>query len=76
MPAIEYDGLAPAEVRALRSALARDRALAAELELIVPALDRAARLPFMRALARGCSAGARPAAAVLAALVVASRRTR
>lgn len=76
MPSIDQDGLAPAESRALSSALAQDPALARELELILPALDPAARRAFKRELARRCGGADRPAAAVLEALVAASRATR
>jgi hypothetical protein len=72
MPSIDHDGLAPAEVRALQSILARDPALARELEMILPALAPAARRAFGRELGR-CGDAERPAAAVLEALVVASR---
>lgn len=73
MPSVDHDGLTPAETRALRSALARDPALAAELELILPALDPAARPVLLGELARRCAGVERPAAAVLGALVVAAR---
>ncbi|MEZ5074424.1 MAG: hypothetical protein R2691_06260 [Solirubrobacterales bacterium] len=73
MPSIDHDGLTPAETRALRSALARDPALAGELELILPALAPAARRELVRELARRCAGAERPAAAVLEALVAAAR---
>jgi hypothetical protein len=73
MPVIDEDGLSPEELDALRGVLARDPALAAELELILPALGEGARRAFWRRLATAGPAG-RPAAAVLAALVVAARR--
>ena len=72
MPAIEEDGPTPDELRALGDVLARDPALAGELELILPALGRDARAAFCRELTN--VAGERPAAAVLEALVAASRR--
>jgi hypothetical protein len=69
MPTIDEDEPSPEELEALRGALALDPALHAELELILPALDPAARLTLRRAIARG---GRRPAAAVLEALVAAA----
>jgi hypothetical protein len=72
MPAIEEDGPTPGELRALRDVLAQDLALADELELILPALEPGARAAFCRELAE--TAGERPAAAVLTALVAAARR--
>ncbi|HET6830922.1 MAG TPA: hypothetical protein VFH44_06170 [Solirubrobacterales bacterium] len=72
---IDEDGLSPGELDALRGVLARDPALAAELELILPALDGAARRGFWRELAAEIELRSvdRPAAAVLAALVIAAR---
>ncbi len=72
MPAIEEDGPTPDELRVLDDVLARDPALDGELELILPALDRDARAVFCRELA--AAHGERPVAAVLTALVAASRR--
>lgn len=73
MPAIDEDGLSPGELRALRDVLARDPALADELDLILPALSPDARAVFRRELA-DASGRSRPAAAVLAALVAVARR--
>jgi hypothetical protein len=73
MPAIDEDEPSPEVLEALRGALARDPALRAELELILPALDRAARLVLRRAIA---GAGRRPAAVVLEALVAAAAVSR
>lgn len=73
MPSIDHDGLTPVEARALRSALARDPALAGELELILPALDPAVRRAFTGELMRRCAGAERPAAAILEALVAATR---
>lgn len=69
MPAINEDEPSPEELEALHGALARDPALRAELELILPALDPAARRALRQAIA---GAGRRPAAAVLEALVAAA----
>ncbi|HEU4802422.1 MAG TPA: hypothetical protein VFS73_04515 [Solirubrobacterales bacterium] len=74
MPAIDQDGLAPDEARAVRAALARDPALADELDLILPALSASGRRAFLRAFAGSCAAGGRPAAAVLEALVATAER--
>jgi len=74
MPAFDQDGLAPDEARAVRAALARDPALADELDLILPALSRGGRRAFLRAFADGCAADRRPAGAVLEALVAAAAR--
>jgi len=72
MPVNEEDGLSPEERDVLHGLGARDPELEAELALILPALDAAARNAFWRQLAE-TGAGARPAAAVLAALVIAAR---
>ncbi len=78
MPAINEDEPSVEELEALRGVLARDPALRAELELILPALDPVARRAFRRALARA-GADRRPAAAVreaLAAVAVGAGRHR
>ncbi len=67
MPPIDQDGLSRDELAAVRAALARDPALAAELRLILPALDPPTRRAFWAEFAATCG-GPRPAAAVLAAL--------
>jgi hypothetical protein len=72
MPAIDQDGLSRDELEAVRAALARDPALAGELDLILPALGPAARTAFWAEFARACD-GERPAAAVLTALTRAAR---
>ncbi|KAA0268604.1 MAG: hypothetical protein EDQ89_11140, partial [Acidobacteria bacterium] len=70
MPAIDEDEPSPEELVALGGALARDPALRAELELILPALDPGAREALRQAIARAAAGGRlRPAAAVLEALV-------
>jgi hypothetical protein len=69
MPANDEDGPIPDDLETL---LGRDPALAAELELILPALDPATRRDFRSALATA-GRGTRPAAAVLEALVAAAR---
>ena len=76
MPAIDQDGLAPDEARAVRAALARDPALADELDLILPGAvaERAAHIPAR--LRRRCGARGRPAGAVLEALVAAAAARR
>jgi len=74
MPAFDQDGLAPDEARAVRAALARDPALADELDLILPALSASGRRAFLRAFACRCGEGRRPAGAVLEALVAAAAR--
>jgi hypothetical protein len=71
MPVTDEDEPSPGELEALLGGFADDPALRAELELILPALDPAARRAFGRAIARA-DAGPRPAAAVLAALVAAA----
>jgi len=76
MPAIDQDGLAADEARAVRAALARDPALGDELDLIFPALSASGRRAFLRAFAGRCAAGRRPAAAVLEALVAAAAKQR
>lgn len=76
MPAIDQDGLAPDEARAVRAALARDPALADELDLILPALSPSGRRTFLRAFACSCGARGRPAGAVLEALVAAAAARR
>ena len=76
MPAFDQDGLAPDEARAVRAALARDPALADELDLILPALSASGRRAFLRAFAGRCATGRRPAAAVLEALVAAAAKQR
>jgi hypothetical protein len=76
MPAIDQDGLAPDEARAVRAALARDPALGDELDLILPALSASGRRGFLQAFARRCVAGGRPAAAVLEALVATASERR
>ncbi len=73
MPAIDEDGLSPGELRALRDVLARDPALADELDLILPALSPEARAVFGRELA-AAALSSRPAMAVLAAFVATARR--
>lgn len=75
MPAIDQDGLSPDELDAVRSALARDPDLAAELDLILPALDGAGRRAFWQAFAP-VAGDERPAAAVLVALICAGRARR
>ena len=72
MPAIDQDGLSPGELDAVRSALARDPDLAAELDLILPALDGAGRRVFWQAFAP-LAGDERPAAAVLVALITVGR---
>lgn len=72
MPPIDQDGLSRDELAAVRVALGRDPALAAELNLILPALDRRVRRAFWAEFAATCG-GPRPAAAVLAALTRAAR---
>lgn len=69
MPAINEDEPSREELEALNGALARDPALRAELDLILPVLDPASRRAFRQAIA---GAGRRPAAAVLEALVAAA----
>jgi len=72
MPAINEDEPSREELEALNGALARDPALRAELDLILPVLDPASRRAFRQAIA-----GAdRPAAAVLEALVAAAAGRR
>lgn len=75
MPAIDQDGLSPGELDAVRSALARDPDLAAELDLILPALDGAGRRAFWQAFAP-LAGDERTAAAVLVALIAAGRARR
>ena len=72
MPANDQDGLSREELDAVRAALARDPALGAELDLILPALAPAARAAFWRAFAGACGSR-RPAAAVLGSLIEAAR---
>jgi hypothetical protein len=71
MAIIDDSGLAGAEREAARAALCRDRALEAELGLILPALGPRERVAFWKAFARAAG-GNRPAATVLEALVEAA----
>ena len=59
----------------MRAALALDAALGDELDLILPALSASGRRAFLRAFARRCATGGRPAAAVLEALVATASGT-
>jgi hypothetical protein len=72
MPANDEDESPPEGLDALSDALARDPSLLAELELILPALDPAARRAFGQALV-AAGLDQRPAALVLEALVAAAR---
>ena len=76
MSGIDKSGLSPAQADAVRAALERDPALGGELELIVPGLDPAVRAAFWREFADLGRRSARPAGAVLEALVRAARAAR
>jgi hypothetical protein len=75
MPVIDEDGASPEELALLGDVLARDPALRAELELILPALDPAARRALRHAIVRAAPSR-RPAAVLLEALVAAAAADR
>ena len=73
MEIAEYPGLDPESRRRLELMTGRDPAFGRELEMIAEALPPDRMAAFLRALADRVAAGARPGAAVLEALVQASR---